>query len=151
MRVFALILGLCLAALGVAPVIAADYKTPEAMLTALYAPYLPGGQGTDENFYSIGLQKLFAIDAEGADGVGAVDFDPIVAGQDYYISKLAFGPPKLDGNKAVAVVTFDNFTTPISLTYTLINEAHGWRVDDIENKAGEFPWVISKLLIDAQG
>jgi hypothetical protein len=147
MRLFALVLGPCLAALGVA----ADYKTPEAMLAALYAPYLPGGQGTDENFYPTGLQKLFAIDAEGADGVGAVDFDPIVASQDSDISKLAFGPPYFDGDKAVVVVTFDNFTTPISLTYTLINEAHGWRVDDIENRAGEFPWVISKLLIDAQG
>src|ERR1700712_2784550 len=139
MRFLALVAAIVFAAVT-AP--AATYAPPAALLTALYAPYLKDGDSGDYTpFMSPRLNKLLKADSSG-DGEGALDFDPVIAGQDYKITKLKFGTPKLSGQTAVVIVTFNNFAEHDTLIYTLVNAKQGWLVDDIENKHGQFPWKL---------
>ena len=59
------------------------------------------------------------------DGEGALDFDPVIAGQDYKITKLKFGTPKLSGQTAVVIVTFNNFAEHDTLIATVGHAGDG--------------------------
>lgn len=151
MRLPALFAGLILAAASVLPGLAAGFDSPKALLTALYAPYLQDGDTSDQTpFFSDALNALYAKDAaatpEGE--MGMLDFDPVIAGQDYAISKLVIDPPAISGDRAKVTVRFDNFDMPQELFYSLVREHGGWKVDDIENKQGEYAWDLVQIFAD---
>ncbi len=147
-----ILIALALLVLSAFPSFAAEsYKTPEALIKALYAydldktpndapsPYQP--------FFSRGLSKLFVADRARTpdDEVGAIDFDPVISGQDGKATKLRLGPVTTKGERAELDVFFTNFE-PVVLHYTLVREKGGWTVDDIENRKGENAWGLRELL-----
>ena len=152
MRLPALLLGLFFSAILSLSARAETYDTPNALLTALYAPYLQDVSVDDYTpFFSERLNGLYAADAEKTpEGeVGALDFDPVIAGQDFKITDLQIGKPKIDGKAASVTVKFDNMDDPVVLYYSLVEQDDGWKVDDIELKGGDFPWKLSALFEEA--
>ena len=130
---------------------AAAYDTPKALLEALYSPYQKGPdfdwQSWDETqFRSKTLNALFAKDAKESGGLGRLDFDPYIDGQDYEISKLTIGDAALSGDTAEVVVTFSNFGTPDSVTFELVKEPDGWKVDDVVNKNPDFAYSLKEIM-----
>jgi hypothetical protein len=141
--------------LAVAPLGRAFADGPADLINEVYAIYLnSNGDGSaladryKGRFTSKRLGALFDYyDAHASpDEVGALDFDPFVDGQDYELKDFAITPEKVSGDKATIVVKFINFDRLTTLTYRLVREAGAWKIDDIESKAPEYPWVLSKLL-----
>jgi hypothetical protein len=146
------LIALTLLVLSAFAVQAETYKTPEALIKALYAydldktpadapsPYQP--------FFSRGLAKLFVADRAGTpdDEVGAVDFDPVIGGQDGEAKGVKLTPPILIDDQAELEVSFRNGSEKVTLYYTLKRENGGWKVDDIANQQGEYPWSLRELL-----
>jgi hypothetical protein len=148
MRLFAVAAGLSLMALLSLPATAQTFETPEALLDALYAPYLQDTILLEQDVYlSDALMGLYDADAAqtAAGDAGTVDFDPVIAGNDYQLSNYAVTELAIAGDYASATVTFDNHNEPITLEYSLFNEGGNWQVDDIEDKRGEYPWQLTKL------
>ncbi len=114
MRLPALILGLALSALIASPVFAATYKTPKALLQALYA--FDTDTASDDApspysaFFSDHLNEMLRADIDNTpDGeVGAIDFDPVIAGQDGEADNLKIGQSILLDDRAELEVQFRN-------------------------------------------
>lgn len=145
----------CLLTMTTSPVFAASYDTPQALLTALYADKTVDAD-TDaltpyHDYFSDHLNGLFKANAaKTPPGEAlALDFDPVIAGQDGDATQVKVGKPEIDGSKAKVVVKFKN-GEPVTLYYSLVKQADGWKVDDIEDEAGQFPWKVSKIFADAQ-
>jgi hypothetical protein len=151
MRLHAFCLGLVLAVLTPFAAFAQTFETPEAMLEALYAPYLRDESVSDYTpFFSDHLNGLYQTDSEKAGGeVGAIGFDAIIAGQDYKITEFGIGETEIDGDTAEIIVTFNNFDEPQTLRYSLVRENDSWKVDDIESRTPDFEWQLSQIFADA--
>lgn len=155
MRLSTVILGLALSALIASSVLAETFKTPKALVQALYtfdtettaddapSPYLA--------FFSDHLNEMLQADLDNTpDGeVGGLDFDPFIAGQDGNVENLKIGQPILLDDRAELEVQFRN-GEEVTLYYTLVKEHGGWKVEDIANQQGEEPWSLSALLGGAQ-
>ena len=129
-------------------VAAQPYDTPEALLEAFYQPYLDGDFAEDESvFRSAALQALYDDDAESTPvgEMGALDFDPYVDGQDFDIANLVIDVPELDGGRASVDVSFDNFGEPRLLHYDLVWEDDGWKIDDVANDGGDYPYRLTEI------
>jgi Protein of unknown function (DUF3828) len=130
---------------------AATYKTPQALIKALYAYDIetsdPDAPSLYTPFLSKGLIAAFKKEREilGNDQVGALNFDPVINGQDGAATNLKIGKPVVKGDQAELDVTFTN-GLPVRLHYTLVRENGGWKVDDIANLQGEYPWSVRDLL-----
>ncbi len=136
-----------------AAVAAQSYETPEALLEALYAPYFSGEFSEDEAvFRSDELNALYEADAQNTpEGeMGAISFDPYIDGQDFDIADFAIGEPLIDGETATVEVTFTNFGEPRQITYDLVLEDGGWKVDDLEGVNPEFSYRLSEIFAEAE-
>ncbi len=148
MRRFAL----SLLVLALTATAAAAFDTPKAMLTALYAPYLKGDSfdwntWDESKFRSAHLNELFAADLKEAKGdVGRLDFDPYIDGQDYTITNLKIGDAQIDGKTAKVEVTFKNFDSSEDLMYTLVDEADGWKIDDVVSSNKDYPYSLKAIM-----
>ena len=152
MRPVALAASLFVGLTGLA--VAQPYETPQALLEAFYQPYLDGAFPEDEAaFQSVALQGLYAHDAEiTPEGeMGAIEFDPYINGQDYDISNLVIGTPEVSGDQTTVVVSFDNFDQPTTLSYDLVLEDDGWKIDDVASDEGEYPYRLSAIFAAAAG
>ncbi|MGR9239664.1 DUF3828 domain-containing protein [Rhizobium leguminosarum] len=155
MRLPTFILTLAMVALAAFPVSAATYKTPKALLKALYSYDTDNSDAEAPSpysaFFSDHLNELLQTDLDNTpDGdVGAIDFDPVIAGQDGAASDVRIGEPILLDDKAEVEVQFEN-GEEVTLFYTLVREHGGWKVDDIANQKGDNPWSLGALLRDAQ-
>ncbi|AGS22365.1 hypothetical protein NXC12_CH02637 [Rhizobium etli] len=155
MRLPIFILALAVSAFAALPALAETYKTPKALLKALYSydtdrsdAEAPSPYST---FFSDHLNKLLQADLDNTPegDVGAVDFDPVIASQDGEASNVRIGQPILLDDKAEVEVQFEN-GKEVTLFYTLVREHGGWKVDDIANQKGDSPWSLTTLLGDAQ-
>ena len=150
MRLAAVAAGLFLALTGFAA--AQPYETPQALLEAFYEPYFSGSFSEDESqFRSHALQALYDNDVElaGEGEMGAISFDPYIDGQDYDITELLIGTPAIAGDAATVDVTFRNFGEPRALTYELVLEDGGWKIDDVvSNKPDNF-YRLSEIFAEA--
>lgn len=149
MRLAALATGLFLALTSLAA--AQTFDTPEAMLEAFYEPYFTGEFPDNEAaFRSQALQALYDNDAqvtpEGE--MGALSFDPYVDGQDFDITDFAIGAAGIAGDYASVDVTFNNFGEPRSLTYELVLEDGGWKIDDVVSTNPDNPYRLSEMFAD---
>jgi hypothetical protein len=150
MRLF--LLSLAFVGAGLAPSLAATFDTPEALLKQLYVPYTSGDNFNwdnwdDAQFRDKHLNDLFAADLKEANGdVGRLDFDPYIDGQDYEIKDLKFGTPQIKGDVATVEVTFTNFGDPDDLTFTLVKEDGGWKIDDVVSKGNEYPYSLKEIM-----
>jgi len=154
MRLSTLILGLALSAMIASPVLAETYKTPKALLQALYAfntDTADDGPSPYSAFFSDHLNEMMQADIDNTpDGeVGAIDFDPVIAGQDGKASNVEIGEPILLDDRAELEVQFRN-GEEVTLYYTLVKEHGGWKVEDIADQQGEQPWSLSALLSETQ-
>ncbi len=152
MRLNVLAAGLFVAMTGI--VSAQPFETPEALLEAFYQPYFTDDFADDESaFRSEALNALYATDETNtpAGELGALGFDPYVDGQDYQLSNLIIGDAEISGDDAAVEVSFDNFDQPVSLTYELVFEDGGWKIDDVVSEESEFPYRLSEIFLSALG
>jgi Protein of unknown function (DUF3828) len=70
------------------------------------------------------------------DEVGVLDFDPFYNAQDVEIKNFKIGAPKIEGEKAEVVVTFQNFDRKDTLIYTLTRQNAAWKISDIKYTDG---------------
>ncbi|MFS8147963.1 DUF3828 domain-containing protein [Rhizobium sp. BR 249] len=147
-------LALALSALIASPVFAETFKTPKALLQALYTFDPTSSDNTPSPysaFFSDHLNELLQTDLDNTEEgeVGAIDFDPVIAGQDGEASDVRIGQPILMDGRAELEVEFRN-GEKVTLYYTLVKEHGGWKVEDIANQQGEQPWSLSALLGDEE-
>jgi hypothetical protein len=145
-----LLIALALVVAGAVPAFAFD--TPEDLLKAVYTPYSKGDSfdwntWDETQFRSKHLNELFDKDSKEADGeVGRLDFDPYIDGQDYQITELKFGDAVITGDTATVEVTFKNFDLAEDMTFTLVKEADGWKVDDVTSHNKDFPYSLKAIM-----
>lgn len=135
-------------------VMAQPFDTPEALLEAFYEPYFTDDFAEDDSaFRSAALNALYAADAENTPvgEMGALGFDPYVDGQDYQLSDLVIGVAEISGDEASVAVSFSNFDRPTELTYELVHEGNGWKIDDVVSSSGEYPYRLSEIFAAALG
>jgi len=150
MRLPALAAGLFLTLTSFAA--AQPYDTPDALLEAFYAPYFSGDFPEDESqFRSAELQGLYDTDAElTPEGeMGAISFDPYIDGQDYEITDFEIGAAGIAGEYASVDVTFNNFGEPRALTYELVLEDGGWKIDDVVSTNPDNSYRLSDIFAEA--
>lgn len=150
MRLVTIAAGLILALSSLAA--AQAYDTPEALIEAFYQPYFDGNFPENESqFRSAALQALYDNDAEiTPEGeMGAISFDPYIDGQDYDITNLEIGATDIAGDDATVEVTFSNFGEPRSLTYELVLEDGGWKIDDVVSTNPGNPYRLSEIFAEA--
>jgi hypothetical protein len=145
-------------ALGLASATQA-YDDPKALLDAIYVPYTAGqATGDREQYYSARLKGLYAANLERQavdDKTGAVvdpnapdllGFDPFIEGDNALLLDLSIGTPVVQGDRALATVTFHNFDHTSLLAITMKREHDGWKVDDIASMGSDQNWLLSWLL-----
>jgi hypothetical protein len=155
MRLRNFIVGLALSALITSPALAATYKTSKALLQAPYTFNTDTAPDDSPSpcsaFFSDHLNEMLQADIDNTpDGeVGAIDFDPVIAGQDGKASNVEIGEPILLDDRAELEVQFRN-GEEVTLYYTLVKEHGGWKVEDIADQQGEQPWSLRALLGDGK-
>ncbi|UJW86735.1 DUF3828 domain-containing protein [Devosia sp. SL43] len=149
MRLLTLAAGLFVALTSFAA--AQTYDTPQALLEAFYEPYFNGEfSDNEEVFRSQALQALYDNDAQvtPAGEMGALSFDPYVDGQDFDIADFEIGAPGIAGEYASVDVTFTNFGEPRSLTYELVLEDGGWKIDDVVSTNPDNEYRLSEIFAE---
>jgi hypothetical protein len=155
MRLPTVIIAVAALALAAFPASAETYKTPKALLKALYSYDTDNSDAEAPSPYSVffsdHLNELLQADLDNTKegDAGTIDFDPVIAGQDGEASDVKIGEPILMKDTAEVEVQFEN-GEEVTLYYTLVKEHGGWKVDDIANQQGDNPWSLSALLGDAQ-
>ncbi len=120
--------------------------TPHAIVQALYAPYLanphansgapsPDDETEIRDYASKSLKR--AIDADRAcekreQGICNLDFDMVIAGQDWDISKFAIADGPATAMAQVVRATFDN-GGPVEVRFFFVRENGAWKIDDVED------------------
>ena len=83
-------------------------------------------------YFTRSLAELLIRDQrEAKGGIGRLDFDPFINGQDWDVTALRIQVDAKGPDRAVAVVNFRNAGTQTVVTHDLIRTRAGWRIDDI--------------------
>jgi hypothetical protein len=125
------------------PVMAGSVNdSPQDLLQSLYrlhdngqGPFLdPAAKADRERFFTTELAHMLdqELNSTGDDEVGRLDFDPFYNAQDTEISGFDIAVPKVSGPQVTALVHFLNFGQSVEIGYRLIQDARGWRIDDID-------------------
>jgi hypothetical protein len=139
-----------------APEAASPTAAAEAVVRDLYAPYLNGSAGSLENsgklseaFTTAWVGANAAMHVRGQD-MGPVDFDPLVAGQDFSVSKLEISGSAA-GDAVTVTARFDNFTTPTEVRFRMVPEGGAWKIDNVthDNADDTMDWDLRALLAAA--
>jgi len=136
-------------ALIAAPALGQDFSNPRAVVETLYAGYGPAYDFPPDPspLFSERLNGLFEADAQEANGdIGRIDFDPFINGQDYQVTALEIAEPYLAGGKAVVRVSFENMGMPSEVGLLLVQEAEGWKIDDVWNGGEEYSYDLLDIL-----
>lgn len=138
---------------ALAPAFAVDFTSPRAVVEALYEPYFQPTDNfdytrlEDDPYLSAGLLALYARDLEEAgEGIGRIDFDPYINGQDFQVTDLAVGEPVYAGGRAVVGVTFKNFEQPQDMGFLLVKEGEAWKIDNMWASESEYPYDLKDIL-----
>ncbi len=144
---------LCIAVLAVASPAFAQ-QAPDVVIREIYSTYGNAGLGTSPTdpqmrpLFSARVRAL--LDEEDGrirrDGIGRLDFDVFVDGQDFDVSDVMVGTPQISGNKAVVEVSLLNFGEPRRFRFLFVEEASAWRIDDIVAVRTDAPWKLTALL-----
>lgn len=127
------------------PVVAAaptaDVAAAEALITALYAPYLVDDGITPPLKTALpwAPEMQAAWDRHAApteEGQAPPGFDPFVDGQDYQVRSLTVNGSPEPGGGVLVVAAFENFGTPTTVSYTLVGTGSDWRVADVRGRGG---------------
>lgn len=135
--------------------------SPEATVRALYrhvrktlAPDggrlgAPWEARNRARFFTPRLQKLFAADeiyAKKQGGLGRLDFDPFIDGQDGEIKDLSLKTLSADDRAATILAQFTSFGAPRKIVFSLAAEPAGWRIDEVRATHEALGWTLSKIL-----
>ena len=113
---------------------------PDAVVKDLYKQHdarkSPFFQNKDralvDKYFDKNLADMIWKDANESDGeVGALGADPLYNAQDMDIKKFAVGQPKITGDKAEVLVSFENYKTKTEMTYLLVKKNNEWKISDI--------------------
>lgn len=143
---------------GLVPMIfgGAPADTPRALLDAIYQPLQSGQQINLEEHYSGHLQELVAynLEANVVDASGAridpaapqiVAFNPFLNGPETPVDALFVSEPIVQGDTAVALVSFERAGQPTVLTVSMVRD-DVWKVDDVASVGAGEKWLYSWLL-----
>ncbi|MET3926475.1 hypothetical protein [Devosia sp. 2618] len=143
---------------GLVPMIfgGAPVDSPRALLDSIYQPLQNGQQINLEEHYSDHLQSLVVnnlqlnvVDRSGAridpGAPGIVDFNPFLNGTDAKIDNLAVTEPVIQGDVAVALVSFVAEGQPTVLSVSMINDG-AWKIEDVASVGAGEKWLYSWLL-----
>jgi hypothetical protein len=115
--------------------------SPQDLMRALYQAHNEGeGKLLDPAAHD--LRAIYftaaltnALDQElnrnNPDEVGNLDFDPFFYAQDMEIHDLDFAVAKVSGTSTIATARFRNFTEVVEIAYRVVQDAQGWRIDDV--------------------
>jgi len=93
-----------------------------------------------DKYFDKNLADTIWKDAVDSDGeVGALGADPLYNAQDSDIKKFAVGQPKITGDKAQVVVSFENFKKKENFTYQFVKQNGEWKISDVNY--GEYTLV----------
>lgn len=144
---------LCIASLLLASATAAQ-DDPDRIVADIYEAYSGHGLGisptdpANRDMFSARLQGL--LEKEEAlverDGLGALDFDVFVDGQDFDVSDVRVDAPEFAGEAASVTVSLLNFGEPRRLRFLFVEEGGRWRIDDIVSARADAPWTLTALL-----
>lgn len=143
---------------GLVPMIfgGAPADTPRALLDAIYQPLQSGAQVNLEEHYTDHLQELVAynLEANVVDASGAridpgapqiVGFNPFLNGPETPVEALAVSEPVVQGDTAVALVSFERAGQSTVLTVSMVHD-EVWKVDDVASVGAGEKWLYSWLL-----
>jgi len=134
----------------------APADAPRSLLDTIYQPLQAGQEINLEEHYSAHLQDLVVYNLqsniEDRSGVkidpqapGIVEFNPFLNGSDAPVANLAVSEPVVQGDAAVALVSFNSSGVSTILTISMVNDGD-WKVDDIASLGGGENWLYSWLL-----
>lgn len=134
----------------------APADSPRALLDSIYQPLVSGQQINLEEHYSANLQALVAnnlelnaVDAAGAaidpGAPGIVEFNPFLNGTEISLDHLAVSEPVIQGDAAVALVSFETAGQPTILTVSMVRDGE-WKIDDVASVGAGEKWLYSWLL-----
>mgnify|MGYP000141505250 CR=1 FL=1 len=134
--------------------IAAAQDSPEQVVRSIYATYENGGLGvspTDPDVqHAFSGRMRILLDEErrriARNGLGLLDFDVFVDGQDFDVSDLKIGKPLVNGDKARLDISLMNMGEPRQFRFHFVREMGGWRIDEMETLGTGMPWRLSRLL-----
>ena len=130
--------------LATAPALADD-TTPSGPVRDAYAITVKtlAGRGAPpwrpphrDKLLSKSLAALFARDdvyQDEAGEMGHIGADPFINGQDGEVKKLNFDTIPVAAGKATVLANFRSFGKPMVVTFKMLRENGGWRIDDIVN------------------
>ncbi len=143
---------------GLLPMIfgGAPADSPRALLDAIYEPLQSGQQVNLEDYYTDHLMDLVAynlqvnvVDTSGAQiepgAPGIVAFNPFLNGPESPVEALAVSEPVVQGDTAVALVSFERAGQPTILAVSMVLDAV-WKVDDVASVGAGEKWLYSWLL-----
>lgn len=132
------------------PAAAQSFDDPRALVEHVYSSYLADQIPSDypREQFSPTLRQLWDdMEARSEElEMPILDFDPFINGQDFDITDVTVADPLIDGDAATAVVTFRNFGMPQEMRYSLIRDAGGWKIDDLESLSEEYNYRLSEIL-----
>lgn len=124
-------------------ILEASRTTPEAFIRALYGIYADGAAGdrTNQEFYSA---RTSALRDEAIALNGYLDFDPILIAQDWDgLAVRSTDVVTSDAGHATVETVVRNFGRDATITFALVKEAGGWRIDDIAS--ADMPSLRARL------
>ena len=118
---------------------------PADVVREIYNRYLDNGDGTSVD--DVPLSRRIAPYVKAAqgdeDGVGALDFDPFVNGQDYDVTAAEVEETERSDADATVVAHLTNFGQPQDVEYYFVRESGTWRIDDISwGEEGTSLWTV---------
>lgn len=129
---------------------------PAMVIRQLYEPYLTQG-ATFPDFQNQApwsaslwttLQAMMARSQ--AINEPILDFDPLIAAQDYQLSDLNVATESIvEASHAVVRASFTNATTPTEVIYDLVWEDDRWKVDNIRGADWDLRQIASAPNADA--
>lgn len=133
---------------AVAPV-AASTGTPGGgtLVNEIYALYAPDAVPpalSELGCFTRALQPLIvAAEEPNAEGVPALDYDPVLAGdQDWQIAHLHLTTTGKGSSAVTVTATFDNFGQPRTVTYDVVEEGGNWRIANIRDAKNDLKAAV---------
>jgi len=99
-----------------------------------------------DDIYTPRLAKLIRDDRKkGKGGVGCLDFDFWVNGQDWELSNLAVTSTDDGPDRKTVIAKFRNLGNPEEIHFDFRRNAGRWQLDDVHSVSAQ-PWTLSEIL-----
>jgi hypothetical protein len=103
-----------------------------------------------QKFFSKRLVTMFVAHEQTDEKTGKsslhFEFDPFVNAEEADVSDFDASLAAEDERTAQVRANFRNKGKPTTLTFVMVQEEEGWRIDDVKSLDNEPKWVLSSLL-----